>query len=542
MPPSAEPVSFRDSHHAALHLVHAHQESVGALVAKLVFTLGIYDLFWLRKRARAIDALAGKELLGRVPLNAYTGMVVGTFCLPTVSTILHEPTLATWSAPLALGVFLQRARFALAMRRGLREQVPSAAFKMNGVLTALFPALYPQIAINSLKIVKAKPPAQPPVRLAPNPAKRGTPWRVALAGWAILCVSTGAMAFAFGDRTVAQVNFGGPAADMPADDAGKLAACAKLIDDFQGDPAGLRTAQAVLEEMIRRDPKNAMAYALLGRCCYKLGFKHSDQVDPRALKAAHTVLDEAIALDPDLPEAHLYKAWAHYYDRADDAGRQEARTALRLKPGWIDAVLIEAEIDLRARRDPAPIAKALEKALAGAKTPRDRGRALSTLADAYWNLEDWAGVDKCHKGMIAIDPTSAWNHSNYAGFLNSRERYDEAIAEAKAALALMEFGMAHRNLGRAYAGKAYETYWTQRNYEEGIRLYELSLKEDPEGDSSLFYTLGQHHLKAAYDTQNKDLLLQAEKELNQAVAMRPDFPDAKERLAYIAKLKQHLGM
>jgi tetratricopeptide (TPR) repeat protein len=542
VPPSAEPASFRDSRHAALHLVHAHQESVGALVAKLVFTLGIYDLFWLRKRARAIDALAGKELLGRVPLNVYTGMVVGMFCLPTASTLLNEPTLATWSSPLALGVFLQRARFALAIRRGLREQVPSGAFKMNWFLTALFPALYPQIAINSLKIVKAKPPAQPPVRLAPNPARRGTPWRVALAGWAILCVSSGAMAFAFGDRTVAQVNFGGPAADMPADDAGRLAACAKLIDDYQGDPSGLRTAQGVLEDMARREPKNALAHALLGRCYYKLGFRHSDEVDPRALKAAHEVLDRAIAIDPPLPEGHLYKAWAHFYDRADDAGRREAKEALRLKPGWLDAILIEAEIDLRAQRAPAPIAKGLEKALAAAKTPRDRERALGTLEDAYWYLEDWEGVERCHKGMIAIDPKSAWHHSNYAGFLNRRERYDEAIAEAKAALALMEFGMAHRNLGKAYAGKAYETYWTQRNYEEGIRLYELSLKEFPEGDSALFYTLGQHHLKVAYDTQNKDLLLQAEKELSQAIAMRPDFPDAKERLVYIAKLKQHLGM
>ncbi len=154
-------------------------------------------------------------------------------------------------------------------------------------------------------------------------------------------------------------------------------------------------------------------------------------------------------------------------------------------------------------RETFPKAKpAVMKALDIDETLAD---AHTALAEYHLSFEwDWLGAEREFKRAIELNPNDASAHSSYGTYFQTRERFDEAIAERKLC---REFDPLSPT---ATANVGYPYYYA-RQYDQAIENYRRALDLDPSYSWSYLW-IGQAYL-------GKGMYEEAIAEINKAIAL-----------------------
>jgi TolB-like protein/Tfp pilus assembly protein PilF len=103
----------------------------------------------------------------------------------------------------------------------------------------------------------------------------------------------------------------------------------------------------------------------------------------------------------------------------------------------------------------------------------DLAEARSTLAAVKLRYDfDWRGAEEEQQHAIALEPNYATAHLRYSQYLSFRERFDDALREARRAEQLDPFSLVARK------NTAFVLYWA-RQYDEALRQYRKVLEMEP---------------------------------------------------------------
>jgi len=94
---------------------------------------------------------------------------------------------------------------------------------------------------------------------------------------------------------------------------------------------GLEKAIDHFGRAVEKDPKFALAYALLADCYY-LQFNYGYRTGPRWIQDAKAAVDCALLLDDSIAEAHVAMAMVEFYQEDDQVAIASLRRALALNP------------------------------------------------------------------------------------------------------------------------------------------------------------------------------------------------------------------
>ncbi len=240
-----------------------------------------------------------------------------------------------------------------------------------------------------------------------------------------------------------------------------------------------------LNEALRLDPSNAMAWVDLARAHVNAAGFGWKQSIPEEVAAARRAADRALAIAPDLPEAHVVLGRIRLYFDWDWNGARDAyRRALELAPG------------VAVGRHGAGV------------LAQNEGRAEEAL-DLY-------------RRAIAQDPLSAAAYNRYGTACLAADRFEEAEASFRKAIELApQRILQHSNLALALRaqGRLEEALAAaERESEEMYRLRVLtavhhSLGRRAESDSALRELVEKHSEASAY-------------QIAEAYASRGEFDDA----------------
>ena len=240
--------------------------------------------------------------------------------------------------------------------------------------------------------------------------------------------------------------------------SGALAQAIQALDSWNGQGELLDRAENILDRLLKDDPRNYRALRERARLVIMSGYMKSRCVDfrghcynvgvytPGTLESAEAILKETLAIEPKFAEAYVLLGYVY----TEQEKVQEAAAALRKAEeiGTDDPWLHLNWAALHESR--AETALAMERWQKVLEKGTDNKKAMNT---AYGRLVVQHRRDKrddlaieTYRKMIALDPSNAWNHGNLGDMLGSMGRHDEAIAEARAALAIMRYGAAYQTL------------------------------------------------------------------------------------------------
>jgi tetratricopeptide (TPR) repeat protein len=165
------------------------------------------------------------------------------------------------------------------------------------------------------------------------------------------------------------------------------------------------------------------------------------------------VLREALALDPKNDDACLELARIDLLDGHYDEAEQSAKRCDQRNPGDPRAQAMLVEIAAAAKQDEVVLQRA-HALIDSNPGPRVLAGVYAQLRQLYLRSGELDAAEEALRSEINLEPGIAERKLDLADFLNDRERYDEAIGWARAALAQTESRAAHVTLGNALAGKA----------------------------------------------------------------------------------------
>jgi TolB-like protein/Tfp pilus assembly protein PilF/class 3 adenylate cyclase len=140
-------------------------------------------------------------------------------------------------------------------------------------------------------------------------------------------------------------------AEAPTTDvmANELYLRAGKLNDF-GGADGYRQAIGLLEEAVRRDPKFALAYALLSGVHGNLYWEGIDHTDTRR-EQSRIALQKAKELQPEAGVVHLAAGvYAYHGFRDYERARQEFEAALSVLPNYATVYMMTGAVDRRQGR------------------------------------------------------------------------------------------------------------------------------------------------------------------------------------------------
>ncbi|MBK8187403.1 MAG: hypothetical protein IPK77_09310 [Cellvibrio sp.] len=230
-----------------------------------------------------------------------------------------------------------------------------------------------------------------------------------------------------------------------------------LLDGWQGQRVLLVNANALLLEVLNKDPNFAPAHREYGRLFIMSGLINSNNIVKENLDVAETSILKSIEIEPAYADSfvllgHLYTVTKKYSDaevalkKAEEIGTETPWLDLN----WADLLVHQAKYLAAITR----YEKVIQSNTANRKAYLS---ALSGITDVYYNIGDYNKVNDSYKKQIAYDPKSAWVRGNYAGFLLfTFNDVDGAIKNAEQALEIMNYG-----LGRFTLACALYTKWAQ---------------------------------------------------------------------------------
>jgi len=296
-----------------------------------------------------------------------------------------------------------------------------------------------------------------------------------------------------------------------------LAFSNRANDQYALTPVVMPQAIDLLQKAIARDPKFALAAALLGRAHMYMYFFGPDRVDAR-LKAAKDAADQALALQPELGEGHFALAFYWYWGfREYDHARQELALARKVMPHNYDVAQIGAAI---ARRQ-GKWDEALEgTGQARSFDPRNASPPFE-FGQTYAQLRRYAEADQSYAraAQLSADPALSQIRRGQNSVL-----WKGDLAPLRAALeALSPESDAYRASRSAF----FDLYWWSRDFAAAAKVAEQSTAPTwtmSRGNSVLPRTM---KLAWAYSAMGEDVKAKAlfaaiREEYQAKVRARPD--------------------
>ncbi len=245
----------------------------------------------------------------------------------------------------------------------------------------------------------------------------------------------------------------GPAWALPASTAARhVADAAQLLDTHFGDDTKLAAADRLLQRAIALEPSNAQACLQLAR----LGLARHG----RATHHYRHWLDRALMLDPREPRAHLLAAELHAL-QGDQAARRAALDQARDVGSTRDPWLTIGYARYHGDQGDWTLARQLylrvEAGGPGANTS-DRQAYITALT----RLAHFTAISRDPERLRALaaqaarerHPDDAWVLGSFAARFVAVGLFEDAAAQARAALRVMDHMAARLTLAAALYGQA----------------------------------------------------------------------------------------
>ena len=244
-----------------------------------------------------------------------------------------------------------------------------------------------------------------------------------------------------------------PAWALPASTAARLTAdAAQLLDTHFGDDSKLDAAERLLQRAIALEPSNAAACLQLAR----LGLaRHGRDTRPY-----RHWLDRALMLDPREPRAHLLAAELHALN-GDQAARRaaldQARDLVSTREPWLTIGYARFHAD---QGDWALARQLYLRVEAGGpgRNSSDRQAYITALT----RLAHFTAISRDPDRLRALaaqaarerHPDDAWVLGSFAARFVAVGLFEDAAAQARAALRVMDHVAARLTLAAALYGQA----------------------------------------------------------------------------------------
>jgi len=308
------------------------------------------------------------------------------------------------------------------------------------------------------------------------------------------------------------------------------------MDGYPEDPEGLSTAEKLIQQLLNSNPQSALGHVALGRLTYKKGYINNRNYEKESLQQAHVHFSRALTISPRSFDAHYYGAYPFIYENNYQRAKEMAETARQINPEAPQVDLLLANIAIR-EKDYKEVERRAQRVLSATSDKKLLEAAHSLLASVYKSRQRYDLAEKSYSSILELTPNSPWANINYSSFLISQGRYDKAIDYGKKALALMDFGMGHHVLGRAYYKKGAELLWQRKQPGESTNYFALAVQQNP-ADADAYYGLGLSRYHTGHSTKNISELEKAEQALMTAVRLKPDHKQAQEALSRLRQLLQ----
>lgn len=230
----------------------------------------------------------------------------------------------------------------------------------------------------------------------------------------------------------------------------KVVQARRLIDKGSEYRDRLTAAEKLLEEVLERNGKHALARVQLARIEFKRGYLGGQDYRPESLVRTNELLDGALAEDPGL--ADVYYLRVHVL-KAQGKSREEivaaAEKALELGTGSDQAMLVRGRVALENefRMD---LALEATKAAIDNTDPAIQFLAWQVYGDVASHAYDMDAIEQSYVARMRLDPESAWIRGNYARWvLYFRDDPVRAAALARSALDIYEYPKAKQVLAEA---------------------------------------------------------------------------------------------
>jgi Tfp pilus assembly protein PilF len=219
-----------------------------------------------------------------------------------------------------------------------------------------------------------------------------------------------------------------------------------LLSGWSGQGEILDLAAEKLLKAVQANPNYAKAYIELCRLHIMAGYRYSNVFEPLSLNTAERAILKAVELAPR--DADAYILMGHLYinmNRISDATRA-LKTAEEIGTDnpWLD--LNWADVLEKMGQDERALQKVRAVIASGTKDHNALVSAHETLVRYYVETEQWDEAEKAYQKAVGLEPESAWLRGNYAAWLANRGQFERAIAHARDALKLMEYGAARHTL------------------------------------------------------------------------------------------------
>jgi tetratricopeptide (TPR) repeat protein len=315
----------------------------------------------------------------------------------------------------------------------------------------------------------------------------------------------------------------------------------QLIESFNGGRDSLSRAAELTADLLKRNPESAPGLLNAARLTLLRGYISYDNFDQGAVFKAQQLVNRALKNSPDFADGQILGAYAFIVDNSPKGMRQAKQMAARgaeLAPDSPRVDLLYARI-AEAEKDWDEVLRRANRVLAKADDPNLDRMGHEYLVDIYRHRKQYDLAEKSFRTILELDPGSPWALVNFASFLNARGRYDEAIEYGEKALTIMDFGMAHNALGKAYYQIAYDLQWKEKRPEEAKKYFLLAIRHNP-GNSNAHYGLGMACYNTGHRDKNHADLKVAEEALSQALRLDPNHKQAREQLDKLNKLLEWL--
>lgn len=271
-------------------------------------------------------------------------------------------------------------------------------------------------------------------------------------------------------------------------------------------------AIALLDDVLKADPRNADAYLLKGRILGEMG-KPADAVD---------ALEKAVAIRPQDTAAIYYLGRLYDEQKLSDKAIVQFEKLVAMDADVVEAYLQLGILYARTKRF-EDAQSVLEKAKE--KDP-DRAEVYLVLGFVYSQHEQYDRAATVFSEGLAIHPDNATLHFNLGLAYDKLSRFDQFVKELEEAIRLdPKYAEALNYLGYTYAEK-------DMRLPEAMELIKRALAIKPD-DGAYVDSLGWAHFKLGeWDD--------AVRELERAVALLPDDAVIHEHLgeAYLKKSRR----
>jgi len=233
-----------------------------------------------------------------------------------------------------------------------------------------------------------------------------------------------------------------------------------LIDNYYGQRGQLERAAELLRPELLKDSPSAAAYMEASLLTYKGGSVGDDDAFKNAAVLSERLVDRALKLEPDNVRAISMKTLLLLQAKRHDEFRQLVQRGLSLDPNdyWLNLQLADYYLQVK-KQDKTALQIYDSFYLRGPGTHYEQKRAFTyatfKLAD-YWH--NTASADKLReyaaRSERALHPDDAWQLGEFSRLFTEATLFDDGIAYARKALAIMNYGVGRLNLTVALYGKA----------------------------------------------------------------------------------------